>query len=121
MSNEEIKLQKYRFAITSKSGVNIDQHFGHATEYYIYDYNNGKIKFLEKRETKKYCNGNEDCEDNYSKIEKIIKTIGDCNVLLTVRIGLSPRTELEKENIKIILMYEPIEEGIRKAVKNLKG
>ncbi|MDP4178996.1 MAG: nitrogenase cofactor biosynthesis protein NifB, partial [Bacillota bacterium] len=80
--NEEIKEEilpevSYKFAIASKSGINIDQHFGHAKEFYMYNYDNGNVTFVEKRDVDKYCNGIQDCEDTEDKIEKIITTISD--------------------------------------------
>lgn len=37
-----------RFAIASKSGIGVDMHFGHATEFIIYEYKNGDVKYIKK-------------------------------------------------------------------------
>lgn len=111
--------EKYKFAVSSKTGMNIDQHFGHATEFYIYSYNDGTIRFLEKRNVDKYCTGIEVCDEHESKISKIVKTIGDCDAVLTLRAGFEPRERLEREGIKLIQMYDSINKGILRAVKKM--
>ncbi|WP_446898123.1 nitrogenase cofactor biosynthesis protein NifB [Clostridium sp. LBM24168] len=111
---------KYRFAISSKSGINIDQHFGHTTEFYIYSYDSGTIRFLEKRNVDKYCIGSDDCDEHEDKISKIIRTIGDCNAVLALRAGFEPKEKLGARGIEFIEMYDSINKGIIKAVKKMK-
>lgn len=113
--------KKYKFAISSKSGMNIDQHFGHAEEFYIYDYLEGEAKFIEKRNVSKYCTGIEECDEHDDKIAKIIRTVEDCNAVLVLRVGFEPVKKLESHGIKIFQMYEGINKGIEKAVKLLEA
>jgi len=117
----EVEKKQYKFAISSKSGVNIDQHFGHAEELYIYDYIDGNVKFLEKRIVNKYCSGSEECDDHEDKITKIIKMVKDCNAVLTLRVGFEPAKKLEDNGIKIFQMYEGINKGIEKAIELLEA
>jgi len=113
-SNE---MKPIRFAVASKTGLNIDQHFGHATEFYIYDFVQGDAKFIEKREVPKFCTGKEDCDDSHEgKIDKIIKTISDCSSVLALRIGDEPKQKLESINIKVYQLYDEIKSGIIKIV-----
>jgi len=113
-SNE---MKPIRFAVASKTGLNIDQHFGHATEFYIYDFVQGDAKFIEKREVPKFCTGKEDCDDSHEgKIDKIIKTISDCSSVLALRIGDEPKQKLESKNIKVYQLYDEIKNGIIKIV-----
>ncbi len=114
------KGKKYKFAISSKSGINIDQHFGHADEFYIYSYDSGTVKFLEKRDVNKYCTGIQDCDKHDDKISRIIKSIRDCDAVLVLRIGLDPKEKLEVEGIKVIEMYDPIDKGILRAVQEFE-
>lgn len=114
------KGKKYTFAISSESGVNIDQHFGHAAEFYIYSYDSGVIKFLEKRDVNKYCTGTNECDEHEDKISRIIRTIKDCDGVLVLRIGFDPKEKLEKKGIKVIEMYDPINKGILRAVRKFE-
>lgn len=111
----------YKFAISSKSGINIDQHFGHTSEFYIYNYVNGEIEFVEKRSVEKYCNGVQECGDQEDNITKILNTIKDCNAVLAFKIGAEPVNKLLKEGKHVYQMYERINEGIEKAVELLEA
>lgn len=119
--NKKQEDKEYKFAISSKSGMNIDQHFGHAEEFYIYDYFHGEVKFVEKRNVSKYCEGVEECGDHDDKISKIIKTVEDCNAVLALRAGFEPIKKLESHGIKIFQMYDGINKGIEKAVKLIEA
>lgn len=118
--NEIPAKYKYRFAVASKSGMLIDQHFGHAEEFYIYEYRNGEITFIEKRSVNKYCTGTEDCDIHEDKIQKIIRTIKDCNGVLALRAGYEPIKKLKQRGIKVIQMYEEINKGIVRAVEQME-
>ncbi|SHH67502.1 nitrogenase cofactor biosynthesis protein NifB [Clostridium grantii] len=129
-SNKTSKTPKYRFAIASSTGINVDQHFGQVSEFYIYDEIDGNITFIEKRNVEKYCNG-KTCvenneyldesvkEDKTSKLDKIYKSVEDCQAVLTLRAGEKPVQELSKKGIKVFQMYDGIHKAIKAAKENL--
>ncbi|CAB1247720.1 nitrogenase cofactor biosynthesis protein NifB [Clostridium sp. WLY-B-L2] len=107
----------YRFAVASSSGDYVDEHFGHVSQFYIYDVLDENIKFYEKRDVERYCNGQQECTGHDDRISGIIKCIEDCNGVLVLRIGFEPVIRLHEKGIKVFQMYSTIEEGIEKAVK----
>ncbi|WHH56961.1 nitrogenase cofactor biosynthesis protein NifB [Petroclostridium sp. X23] len=111
---------KYKFAVASKSGMLIDQHFGHAEEFYIYEFNSGEVNFLEKRTVSKYCTGKEECEEREEKTQKVIRTVSDCDGVIVLRIGYEPQKKLENLGIQVIQMYEEVEKGVIKAVEQMQ-
>ncbi|MGM0509108.1 MAG: nitrogenase cofactor biosynthesis protein NifB, partial [Fusobacteriota bacterium] len=64
--------EKIIFAVASSSGEIIDQHFGHATNLYVYSYEKERVSFMEKRIIQKYCEGKQDCTTKESKTEKML-------------------------------------------------
>jgi nitrogenase molybdenum-iron protein NifN len=119
LNTQGVDKELYKFAVATKTGMNIDLHFGHANEFYIYSYSGNNIKFLEKRDVDKYCSGIEECDEHEDKIEKIIRTIGDCSAVLALRAGEQPIQKLSDKGIKFIQTYDSINEGILKAVECL--
>jgi len=105
----------YRFAISSKNGMLVDQHFGHASEFYIYRYQGGRATYQEKRVISKYCTGMEECGEKEDKMERILSTIDDCNGVIALRIGNSPKQKLIKKGIKVFATYDRIEDAVEKA------
>ncbi|WP_070000137.1 nitrogenase cofactor biosynthesis protein NifB [Cellulosilyticum sp. I15G10I2] len=115
----ETTMKPIRFAIASKSGMLIDEHFGHAKTFYIYDYKEGKPVYIENRNVNKYCEGSDACDEEQDKIEKILNTIQDCQGVLTLRIGHAPEKKLMDRGIKVFKTYDRIEKAVQEAAQQL--
>jgi nitrogenase molybdenum-iron protein alpha/beta subunit/MoaA/NifB/PqqE/SkfB family radical SAM enzyme len=107
--------KNYRFAVASQSGVIVDTHFGHAKEFYLYDYLNGEVRFAGKRKVEQYCSGEEDCGEKEDKMESIIKALNGCNGVIAMRIGMEPKKKLAQLGIKPVNTYDMIEDAVKKA------
>ncbi|MDS0526893.1 nitrogenase cofactor biosynthesis protein NifB [Clostridium sp. SHJSY1] len=120
---EEIEEEKnhtsLKFAVASKSGMVVDQHFGHATEFYIYEYKDNMAMFLEKRSVDKYCNGKEVCEEDVDKFTKISNMLEDCDGIICLRIGEEPTKKLKKSGIEIFMTYERVEVAVAFAAEDI--
>lgn len=105
-----------RVAVATSSGILVDQHFGQAKDFYIYESDGANVKFIEKRKAYSYCSGEAECnDDKEGKIESIIKTIKDCGAVLALRIGSSPSERLAAIGIRSVTTYDRIEDAVRKA------
>lgn len=117
---EKKKIKKHLlFAVASKSGINVDLHFGHAKEFYIYEYSDGDIRYLEKRDVEKYCSGNAYCGEQEDKFAKILGTLSDCNGVIAMRIGDSPKRRMEDKGILSWSAFDRIESAIINAAKQV--
>ena len=106
-----------RIAVATSNGILVDQHFGQAKEFYIYESDGVSVKFIEKREVMPYCKGSAECDfAAEDRIERIIKTIKECGAVLALRIGDSPSKRLTAMGIRSITTYDRIEDAVRKAV-----
>lgn len=113
------KKETLKFAVASKSGILVDRHFGHATEFYIYEYDGTSSKLIDKRNVDQYCNGSDQCVDENEKMKKILNCIGDCNGVLCLRVGDAPKKMLEDKGIDIFITYDRIESAVKEAGENL--
>ncbi len=126
-SEKEVKRVEEKpllFAVSSKSGVLVDQHFGHATDFYIYEYKDSSIRFSERRSVSKYCDGSDSCDgmgggNKEGKIDSILKTVQDCKGVLAMRIGEAPRQKLKENSIEAFTTYDRIEDAVKKAAEEL--
>jgi MoaA/NifB/PqqE/SkfB family radical SAM enzyme len=108
-----------RFAVASKSGVLIDQHFGRATEFYIYESNGETTRFIEKRAVKNYCDGPEACPGGKKvNMESILSAVSDCDGVLALRTGDAPSKRLAGSGIRVISTYDRIEDAVLKAASS---
>lgn len=111
--------KRLQVAVATKSGMMVDQHFGHVTEFYVYEYSKGNTKFKEKRSVKKYCSGSQECDEREDSMETIIRTISDCNAVIAMRIGESPKQKLKHKGIQVFTAVDRIEDSVQKAVAEL--
>ncbi len=112
--------KEYILAVASTAGKLVDCHFGHARKFYIYRYGGGcDIELVEVRNTEKYCNGPEDCDEEESKHDKALRTLKGCDAVLVTRIGYHPMKAIEERGIKVIQTYGRIGECIRDAAAKL--
>jgi nitrogenase molybdenum-iron protein alpha/beta subunit/MoaA/NifB/PqqE/SkfB family radical SAM enzyme len=111
--------QKLQVAVATKSGMIVDQHFGQVSELYVYEYFNGSAKFIEKRTINKYCDGKQDCDEKEDKIAMIINTIADCDAVIAMRIGESPKIQLKQKGIRVFTTYDKIEDSVKKVAAEM--
>ncbi|MBI3584734.1 MAG: dinitrogenase iron-molybdenum cofactor biosynthesis protein [Nitrospinae bacterium] len=108
-----------KVAVASSDGRIINQHFGHAERFLIFDADESGVNLVEERRVEKYCSGDPEHLYDPERTEMIFDALKDCSILLVSRIGTIPEKELEKKGIKVFMVYDRIEEGI-KAVLSIK-
>ena len=108
-----------RLAAASKNGMLVDQHFGHARAFHVYEYREGQISFVERREIPQYCLGPLNCSGGENRFAEIADILKDCSCVLAMRIGDVPRYELEKQGIKFFMTYDYVTGAVRKAAEQI--
>jgi predicted Fe-Mo cluster-binding NifX family protein len=116
------KVRPLLFAVTSRGGVLVDQHFGQATDFYIYEATEAGPRLRERRSSQKYCtDGCSGAMDGSGtgtdRIEDIIDTISDCVGVVCMRMGEAPKRTLAQRGIDVFTTYDRIEDAVEKAVK----
>jgi MoaA/NifB/PqqE/SkfB family radical SAM enzyme len=106
-----------RFAAASKNGMLVDQHFGHARAFHVYEYREGKVRFIERREIPQYCLGSSNCGSRENRFAVIAEALRDCSCVLAMRIGDAPRLELEKQGVRFFMTYDYVTDAVRKAAE----
>lgn len=105
--------RKFKVAVTSKGGKLVDQHFGKATDFMIFELEGQDCKFLETRPTKKYCNGGDGIGLDPREKYETIKSISDCDAVLTMKIGSGAQKKLEEYGIDCVEYCYTIECGLK--------
>ncbi len=102
-------------AVATQGGGIINQHFGHAKEFLVYEVTQNGVKMVGHRKTDLYCAGGDTCGDGESVLGKIIRSLEGCETVLCSKIGYEPWAELEASGIQPNGEHamEPIEEALR--------
>lgn len=109
----------YKIAVASRYGKLVDQHFGHVSEFRIYQGNGSSFEMVETRQVEKYCSGVEDCGEEEARREKVISALTDCDAVLTMRIGYHAKQKLIKNGIISVESCDTVENGLVQAVEVL--
>ena len=89
-------------AVATEGHGKVNQHFGHATEFQIYEVNAAGATFVGHRRVDLYCQG------GYGEDEQLPPTVGainDCHAVLVSKIGACPRDELTAAGIEPVDQY----------------
>jgi nitrogen fixation protein NifB len=84
-------------AVATKGSGRINQHFGHAKEFQVYEVSTSGAKFVGHRRVDNYCQGGFGEEES---LETVIRAINDCVAVFMSRIGHCPREGLLKAGIE---------------------
>lgn len=101
---------KILVAVATKGGGLVNQHFGHAKEFQIYEVDANDAKFVGHRKIDHYCQSGYGEE---ATLEHIIKAIADCKAVLVSKIGNCPQEELRKAGLETVEAYDVIEKVAR--------
>ena len=102
-------------AVATKSGTEVDQHFGHAESFKIFKYRKGDPVQVKEVEVEKYCSFDPDHPFRHRQFDGIVEALKDCKAVVTAMIGELPRQELEKHGFKVISMQGPLEPALKMA------
>jgi nitrogen fixation protein NifB len=87
---------KLRIAVATQGGGRINQHFGHATEFQVYEVDATGVRFAFHRRCDNYCvdGGGED-----DRLDRVIATLAGIDTVLVAKIGDCPREGLASAGI----------------------
>lgn len=98
-ANSEIKLL---IAVATKGSGLVNEHFGHAKEFQVYELSTAGAKFVGHRRVDLYCQGGFGEEDS---LTTIIRAINDCHAVFVAKIGGCPKADLLKAGIDPVDQY----------------
>jgi nitrogen fixation protein NifB len=102
---------KILIAVASKGGGLVNQHFGHAKEFLIYEVDGNTVSFVGHRKIDRYCQSGYGEE---ATMESILQAIADCQGVLCNKIGTCPQEKLRQAGIEPFEDYDAIAQSARK-------
>lgn len=96
-------------AVATRGHGVVDQHFGHAREFLIYEAGPRWARFLQARRVTAYCAGSESCDEEDARVAETLAILSDCAAVLCLRAGPAARRALEAAGIECIEVHDVIE------------
>jgi len=104
----------YRIAAASTDGKTINEHFGRAESFLIYDVDSSGFSFVEKRDVKKPLCGSCAEGHNDDSLSASVEALADCTAVVAQRIGPTGRRALALNNISVFEQPDEIENALTK-------
>ncbi len=104
----------YKIAVASSDGIVVNQHFGHADQFFIFEVENrNSFRYIETRAVKPVCNYR---NHDDGQLIKNLQKIQDCKYLLVSKIGTEASIQAEQLGITPMELPDMLEESIRKVI-----
>jgi nitrogen fixation protein NifB len=109
-------------AVSTKGGGVINEHFGHAHEFLVYEASPAGVRFIGHRKTTPYCEGGSSCGDGESALDETLRVLKGCEVVLSAKIGFEPWGPLEAAGILPNGEHamEPIEDAVAAVYEEMR-
>ncbi|MBP6894492.1 MAG: nitrogenase cofactor biosynthesis protein NifB [Pseudacidovorax sp.] len=101
---------KVLVAVATKGGGRVNEHFGHVTEFQIFEVSRSEALFVGHRRVDLYCQGGFGDDE---QLPSVVRAINDCHAVLVAKIGACPKDELSSAGIEPVDQY--VGEFIEKA------
>jgi nitrogen fixation protein NifB len=101
---------KVLVAVATKGGGRVNEHFGHVTEFQIFEVSATEALFVGHRRVDLYCQGGFGDDE---QLPSVVRAINDCQAVLVAKIGACPKDELAQAGIEPVDQY--VGEFIEKA------
>ena len=119
MCHREIPYQRREplmVAVASKAGGMVNERFGRAREFLIYEVSGGSLRFLEARSLEHYYGGSDARRDSIEGTARSVALLSDCRLVLAEHIEPAAKEALEASGINPFEAEGYLEEAIVEAV-----
>ncbi|MCA1910017.1 MAG: nitrogenase cofactor biosynthesis protein NifB [Magnetospirillum sp.] len=108
-------------AVATKGGGRVNQHFGHASEFQVYEVDHDGVRFVGHRKVDNYCQGGWGDDDVLE--DNLIPTLEGIEAVFVSKIGSCPKKDLAAAGITAIDSYpfEYIETAIARWYADING
>lgn len=95
-------MERKKIAVVSTDGVNVDEHFGRADHFLIYD-RDAPLTLVEKRKTEIWSVGDPNHSFDGEKFGRLTTLLQDCCKVYMTRIGAFPAAKLKEIGIEPVI------------------
>ena len=89
------------FAVASKDGREINQHFGHAARFFIYRVDGTNVTLVEEKKVERYCSYDEDHPLRGHLLTAIAEALVGCSAIVCSKIGPAPQEEMSRLGFEV--------------------
>jgi len=106
-------------AVASRDGKEINEHFGQAQRFLIYEVSGEEVALVGEKAVERYCSDDPDHGLRKPVLENIAGALEGCRAVLCAQIGPAPQMELERLGIDVYSVSGPIQRTLVEVAKVL--
>jgi predicted Fe-Mo cluster-binding NifX family protein len=91
-------------AVASKDGKEVDQHFGHAERFLIFEVEGDRVELVEERQVERYCRFDPDHPMRSHTLKGTADALAGCRAVVCAMIGEAPKIELERIGVEFFVV-----------------
>ena len=103
-----------RLAVATSDGFTVNEHFGHAKFFRVYDINQSGYDFIEVRDAVAACQHR--LGHDTTRFDKIIELLSDCDALLVQKICEGAAAYLIAKNVRVFEVSGSIDAVLEKFI-----
>ena len=100
--------------MATSDGFTVNEHFGHAKFFRVYDINQSGYDFIEVRDAVAACQHR--LGHDTTRFDKIIELLSDCDALLVQKIGEGAAAYLIAKNVRVFEVSGSIDAVLEKFI-----
>ena len=94
-----------KIAVATTDGVSVNEHFGKATQFFIYEVTDKAFDLLVEKHVEPYSTGNKSHTFDAARFQEVAKWLKGCKMIFVTKIGDEPASALRAMGIEP-LVYE---------------
>ncbi len=106
-------------AVASKDGKSINQHFGHADRFCIYEVADGAARLVDEKKVERYCSYDQGHPLRSHILQAIATALTGCRAIICAQIGQAPQMEMERLGLDTFVAEGPIKQTLLELAKIL--
>ena len=105
-----------KVAVATSDGFEVNEHFGHAKFFRVYELGESEYTFLEVRDAVAACQ--HQLGHDTTRFDKIIELLSDCDALLVQKIGEGAAAYLIQKNVRVFEVSGSIDAVLKKFISD---
>lgn len=103
-----------KLAIATSDGFTVNEHFGHAKFFRVYELGEEEYTYLEVRDAVAACQ--QQLGHDTTRFDKIIELLSDCDAVLVQKIGEGAAAYLIEKGVRVFEVSGPIDAVLKKFI-----
>lgn len=106
-------------AVATKDGKEINQHFGHAVRFLVYEVEGTAVRLVDEKKVERYCTYDEAHPLRRHVLRGIAEALQGCRAIACAQIGQAPQEELARGGLPVYALQGEIRSALTELAKVL--